>query len=67
MRRATMGWDSGLISEDQGLHIVGLKDDKGSKKTDMANTNRGELPRENSTENESKPDIESEDSKDTDN
>ncbi len=67
MRRATMGWDSGLISEEQGLRIIGEKKDNGNKKIKSSSSPKGELPRENSTENESKPDIESKDSNDTDN
>ncbi|MAK37451.1 MAG: hypothetical protein CMC15_14945 [Flavobacteriaceae bacterium] len=59
MRRATMGYDSGLLSDNQALHIVGLKSDGGEKKQQSGNFNKGELPREKSTENESKPDNDS--------
>jgi hypothetical protein len=58
MRRATMGYDSGLLSDKQALHIVGLKGDGGTKKEKASNPNKGELPREKSTENESKPNNE---------
>ena len=53
MRRATMGYDSGLLSENQALHIVGLKTDNGERKTGGSSL-KGEMPREKSTENESK-------------
>jgi hypothetical protein len=54
----TMGYDSGLLSDKQALHIVGLKGDGGTKKEKASNPNKGELPREKSTENESKPNNE---------
>lgn len=53
MRRAQMGYDSGMLSIDQALHIVGLLDDKKPKKEGKANT--GALPKENQVENNSKP------------
>jgi hypothetical protein len=53
-----MGYDSGLLSDKQALHIVGLKGDGGTKKEKASNPNKGELPREKSTENESKPNNE---------
>ena len=53
MRRAQIGYDSGMLSIDQALHIVGLLDDKKPKKQGKANT--GRLPRENEVENNSKP------------
>ena len=46
MRRATMGYDSGLLSENQALHIVGLKTDNGERKTGGSSL-KGEMPREN--------------------
>jgi len=55
MRRATMGYDSGLISDAQALHIVGLLNDNKPKKSSPKKEPKGEMPRENSTENESKP------------
>ena len=55
MRRATQGYDSGILSSDQALHIVGLINDKKARKGGGESATKGEMPRENSFENESKP------------
>lgn len=55
MRRATQGYDSGILSSDQALHIVGLQNDKKPRKGSGDKAQKGEMPREKSFENESKP------------
>ncbi len=54
MRRAVQGFDSGILSLEQSLNIVGLLDDKKPRK-ESKKTEQGTMPRENSFENESKP------------
>jgi len=62
MRRATQGWDSGLLSLDQALHIINLKDDKKPKKDDggddkeeLESQPKGKMPKEKEVENDTKP------------
>jgi len=54
MRRAVQGFDSGILSLEQSLNIVGLLDDKKPRK-ESKKTEQGTMPREKSFENESKP------------
>jgi len=54
MRRAVQGFDSGILSLEQSLNIVGLLDDKKARK-ESKKTEQGNMPREKSFENESKP------------
>lgn len=47
MQRAKLGYESGIISLDQALHIVGFKNDNGQRKSGGGGAT-GELPRPNS-------------------
>jgi len=46
MQRAKLGYESGIISLDQALHIVGFKNDNGQRKSG-GGVATGELPRPN--------------------
>jgi len=66
MRRATQGWDSGLLSLDQALEIIELKDDKKPRKDTNPQKSEpdGPMPREKEVENNSKPKTDSKDKSD---
>lgn len=46
MRRATIGYDSGVLSLDQALNMLGMVNDNKERKA--SNSSKGNLPRENS-------------------
>ena len=64
MRRATQGWDSGMLSLDQALDIINLKDDKKPKKDNgkdgLAKEPKGDMPKEKEVEQDTKPKEENE-------
>ena len=48
MRRAQIGYDSGILSLDQALHMIGERKDGGMRKSSKKSEPFGELPRPNS-------------------
>lgn len=48
MRRAQIGYDSGILSLDQALHMIGERKDGGMRKASKKSEPFGELPRPNS-------------------